>query len=267
MITSEPLLEVRSLAGYFDTADGRVDALHEVDLRVQRGQVRGIVGETGSGKSTAVSLILGLAASNFVVSHGEIWFDGMDILALSERQLRDLRGRRISIALQDPRLSLNPVITIGEQLARVARHHHHLSWADSHQRALEMLRKVQIGEPRRRVHQYAHELSGGMAQRVTIAMALLPEPELLILDEPTAGLDVTVQSDILELFQSLVQETGLTALVISHDLGVIAQVCDVVTVMQAGRVVEDGLVRQVLEAPAHPYTRQLAEAARLASGF
>jgi ABC-type dipeptide/oligopeptide/nickel transport system ATPase component len=265
-MSTAALLEVRSVAGYFETYDGPVPALQDFHLRLERGQVRGLVGETGSGKSTAVSLILGLAASNFKVTQGEIWFDGFDILKLGERDLRRLRGKRISIALQDPRLSLNPVITVGEQMARVARQHHGTSGAESRRLAIDMLRKVQIGEPERRVKQYPFELSGGMAQRVTIAMALIPEPELLILDEPTAGLDVTVQADILDLFQTIVRESGLTALVISHDLGVVAQVCDVVTVMQAGRVVEDGLARQVLEAPVHPYTRELADAARAAAG-
>jgi ABC-type dipeptide/oligopeptide/nickel transport system ATPase component len=264
---TDVLLDVRSVAGYFETYDGPVPALNDFYLRLERGQVRGLVGETGSGKSTAVSLILGLAAPNFRVTQGEIWFDGIDVLKLGERELRLLRGKRISIALQDPRLSLNPVITVGEQLARVARQHHGTSWPDSRQLAIGMLKKVQIGEPERRIKQYPHEMSGGMAQRITIAMALIPEPELLILDEPTAGLDVTVQADILDLFQTIVRESGLTALVISHDLGVVAQVCDVVTVMQAGRVVEDGAARQVLEAPAHPYTRELAQAARAAAGI
>ena len=264
--SASPLLDARAVAGYFDTYDGPVAALHDFHLRLDRGEVRGLVGETGSGKSTAVSLIVGLAAPNFTVTQGEIWFDGLDILQLHERALRRLRGKRISIALQDPRLALNPVITVGEQMARVARQHHGTSWPESRRLAVDLLRKVQIGQPERRVQQYPHELSGGMAQRVTIALALLPEPELLILDEPTAGLDVTVQADILDLLQSIVRDSGLTALVISHDLGVVAQVCDAVTVMQAGRVVEDGPARRVLETPAHPYTRELADAAWAAAG-
>jgi ABC-type dipeptide/oligopeptide/nickel transport system ATPase component len=256
-----PLLEVRDVAGHFDTFEGRVTALHGVDLRLERGQVSGLVGETGCGKSATVSLIVGLPAPNFRLERGQILFDGLDLLRASERVLGTLRGKRISIAFQDPRSSLNPVISVGEQLARVAQRHHGVSWREAWQRALDMLDKVQIAAPRRRVHQFPHELSGGMAQRVTIALALMPEPELLILDEPTTGLDVTVQAEILDLLQATVLESRLTALVISHDLAVVSQICDEVWVMNGGRVVEHGSARQILEQPSHPYTLELAHAA------
>jgi ABC-type dipeptide/oligopeptide/nickel transport system ATPase component len=257
-----PLLEVRDVAGYFETFEGRVHALNGVDLSLEHGQVTGLVGETGSGKSATASLMVGLAAPNFRLQRGQIWFDGVDLVRLSESALSAIRGKRISIAFQDPRSSLNPVITVGEQLARVAQCHHGLSWRDSWRLASESLRRVQIDEPDRRVRQFPHELSGGMAQRVMIALALMPEPELLILDEPTTGLDVTVQAEILDLLQATVRESGLTALVISHDLAVVSQICDVVSVMRAGRIVEYGTARQVLEAPTHPYTLELAHAAR-----
>jgi oligopeptide/dipeptide ABC transporter ATP-binding protein len=257
-----PLMEVRDLAGYFETYEGPVRALNGVDLRLERGQVTGLVGETGSGKSATVNLMVGVAAPNFRVTRGELLFDGIDLLKLSDKEMRPIRGKRISIAFQDPRSSLNPVITVGEQLARVARQHHGVSWPEARRMAIEMLERVQISEPERRVRQYPHEMSGGMAQRVLIAMALMPAPELLILDEPTTGLDVTVQAEILDLLRSRVRESGLTALIISHDLAVVAEICDVVSVMYAGWIVEHGAAQQVLEAPSHPYTVELARAAR-----
>jgi peptide/nickel transport system ATP-binding protein len=256
-----PLLQVHDVAGYFETFDGPVAALNGVQLSLDRGQVGGMVGETGSGKSATVSLIVGLPAVNFRLQRGRILFDGIDLLQAPETILRTIRGKRISIAFQDPRSSLNPVISVGEQLTRVTQQHHHLSRHEAARRATNLLKQVQIADPDRRMRQYAHELSGGMAQRVALALALMPEPELLILDEPTTGLDVTVQAEILELLQATVRDSALTALVISHDLGVVSQICDVVSVMHGGRIVEHGTARQMLEQPSHPYTLELSRAA------
>lgn len=255
-----PLVEIENLSGYFRTYGGNLKALNGVTLTIEEGRVTGLVGETGSGKSVTASAILRLFADNFVLTGGAIRLKGVDLLQLSEDELRQVRGNRISMVFQDARAALNPVFSVGEQLERVARQHARLSRAEAHRRVLEILTHVQIPEPRRRARQYAHELSGGMAQRVMIAMALIHSPELLILDEPTTGLDVTIQAEIMDLVRGLVAESGVTALLITHDLGVVAEMCDLVAVMYAGQVVEYGSARQIFEQPEHPYTRELLRA-------
>jgi len=256
----EPLLQVHDLGLYFETYGGRVHALNGVDLTLRQGEIMGLVGETGSGKSVTARAILGLLASNAHVTSGTVMFAGEDLLKKSEREMRQVRGREISMVFQDARAALNPVFSVGHQLARVATFHQKLSGKEAQARAIEMLRRVEISEPERRARQYPHELSGGMCQRVMIAMALICSPKLILLDEPTTGLDVTVQAEVIELVQHLVSETGAAALIITHDLGVVAQVCGRVAVMYAGRVVEDGPAQAIFTGALHPYTQALEEA-------
>jgi oligopeptide/dipeptide ABC transporter ATP-binding protein len=254
------LVEIRDLAGYFRTYAGDLHALNSVDLDLEAGRITGLVGETGSGKTMTAMATLRLLPRSFVLTSGSIRFGEIDLLKLSEEQLRQVRGNRISMVFQDARAALNPVFTVGEQLERVARTHAPLSRTEARDRVVDLLARVQIPDPARRARQYAHELSGGMAQRVMIAMALIHSPELLILDEPTTGLDVTIQAEIMDLVRQLVYEAGLTALLITHDLGVVAEVCDLVAVMYAGKIMEYGPAEAVFTRPEHPYTRELLRA-------
>jgi peptide/nickel transport system ATP-binding protein len=255
-----PLVEIDNLTGYFKTFGGNLQALNGVTLAIEEGSITGLVGETGSGKSVTAMAILRLFAENFVLTGGAIRMEGTDLLHLSEQEMRRVRGNRVSIVFQDARASLNPVFSVGEQLERVVRQHARIGREEARKRVIEVLTRVQIPEPRRRAKQYAHELSGGMAQRVMIAMALIHSPQLLILDEPTTGLDVTIQAEIMDLIRTLVSESGVTSLLITHDLGVVAEVCDRVAVMYAGQVVEYGTAQQIFEQPEHPYTRELLRA-------
>ena len=259
--SSELLLDVRDLALHFQTSEGKVRALNGIDLSLRRGEIRGIVGETGSGKSVTARAIIGILERNAHVTSGEIFFGGTDLLKGSEGYLQSLRGKDITLVFQDARSALNPVFTVGHQLSRVARFHGVAEKSgEGRDLAIEMLRRVQINEPERRARQYPHELSGGMCQRVMIAMALLCSPQLIILDEPTTGLDVTVQAEILDLIREVVAATGAGVLFITHDLGVVAEVCESLTVMYAGQVVEEGPVADLFAHPRHPYTLALGRA-------
>ena len=259
--SNSPLLEVRDLALHYQTPEGKIRALNGIDLALQRGEIRGIVGETGSGKSVTARAIIGILEDNANVTSGEIRFDGTDLLRASDDHLRSLRGKEITLVFQDARSSLNPVFTVGHQLSRVAMFHGVAGNAgQGRERAIEMLRRVQINDPERRSRQYPHELSGGMCQRVMIAMALLCSPKLIILDEPTTGLDVTVQAEILDLIREVVAATGAGVLFITHDLGVVVEVCETLTVMYAGQVVEEGQVADLFAQPRHPYTLALGRA-------
>ena len=252
-----PLLELEDLTVHFDTDEGTVQAVDGAALSVDAGEVVGLVGESGSGKSVTALAVLGLIRPPGRVVGGRVRFEGRDLLALPEEKLREVRGARISMVFQSPRTSLNPVLPVGRQIERLFRIHGGASARDATAQALEMLRQAGIAEPERRARQYPHQLSGGMCQRVMIAMALATSPRLLIADEPTTGLDVSIAAQILDLLRDLGRRTGAAILLITHDLGVIAGLCDRVVVMHAGQTVEWADVRRLFKEPAHPYTRGL----------
>jgi peptide/nickel transport system ATP-binding protein len=250
---SEPLLQVEDLS----VAYGGAEALHEVSFCVGRGEAYGLVGESGSGKSTlAMALVRYLPASGHITS-GSIGFDGQDVLALDESALRAFRGRRAAVVYQNPAGALDPSMRVGDQVAEAFSAHSRISSAEARKRTLEALRQVQLADPLSVYDRYPHQLSGGMQQRVVIATALADQPDLLILDEPTTGLDATVEAAILHLLADLRRDLGVTVVLISHNLAVVSAVCDRVGVLYAGRLVEQGAVGEVFEAPAHPYTRGL----------
>ena len=251
------LLEVRGLRTSFHTTDGVVRAVTGIDFHVNRGEIMGLVGESGCGKSVTSLSIMRLIAPPGRVEAGEVIFDGRDLLTLSQRQMRDLRGDAISMIFQQPTSSLNPVFDVGMQLGEMLEIHRNMKRKAARHRAAELLRMVGIPDPQRRLSAYPHALSGGMAQRVMIAMALACEPELLIADEPTTALDVTIQAQILDIMRSLQRETGTAIILITHDLGVVAEMCDRVAVMYAGEIVEQTDTRSLFEDPKHPYTRGL----------
>jgi oligopeptide/dipeptide ABC transporter ATP-binding protein len=250
------LLEVRNLTVDFVTPRGVVHALRNVDLAVPRGEIVGLVGESGCGKTTLISAVMRLLADNAEIRHGEIILDGRDILRLDEAELRRLRGDRIAMVFQDPMTALNPVLTIATQAIDI-QYRTRASRAEKRQRAITMLRRVGIPDPEQRIDRYPYEFSGGMRQRICIALALIAGPDLLIADEPTTALDVTLEAQIIHLLRELKDEVRGSLLFISHHLGLVAELCDRVTVMYAGEVVESGTVRDVFHRPQHPYTRAL----------
>ena len=254
-----PLLEVRDLAVEVPAPGGRwLRAVDDVSFTVGRGETVGLVGESGSGKTLVSMALMGLApAVGARIAGGSITFDGTDLTTVPERQWRAARGRDLAMIFQQPIRSLNPAYTVGEQIAEAARKHLGLGRRAARQRAVEMLDRVHIPRAAQRVDEYPHEFSGGMCQRVMIAMAMVANPSLLIADEPTTALDVTVQARILELIRELQAETGVSVLFISHDLGVISEVCRRTIVMYAGQVVEEGTVEDVFLRPRHPYTSAL----------
>ena len=262
---SAPILEIVNYSGAFRSRTGELSpVLHDVSYSLKPGAITAVVGETGSGKSLVALSVLRLQPATFVRQSGEIRFKGVNLLELDDAALRKVRGARISMVFQDARAALNPVFTVGTQLADVYRLHHGGSQKRARDKAIDALRRVYIPEPERRANQYPHEFSGGMAQRVMIAMAaLVCEPELLILDEPTTGLDVTTQAEIMDLILDLARSNGLTVCLITHDLGVVAETCEQVVVMNAGRVVETGSVEAIFTAPRHEYTRKLLAASLL----
>ncbi|HEX5638817.1 MAG TPA: ABC transporter ATP-binding protein [Burkholderiaceae bacterium] len=258
MTSSQPLLRVDNLKTHFHTRDGIVRAVDGVSFDVMPGETLAVVGESGCGKSvTAMSILRLLPMPPARIAAGRIEFDGRNLLDLSEPDMRKVRGNAISMIFQEPMTSLNPVLTIGRQIAEALVLHRGLSEKAALSRAAEMLRKVHIPEAERRLAQYPHELSGGMRQRVMIAMALACGPRLLIADEPTTALDVTIQAQILELMRELREETGASMILITHDLGVVAEVAHRVVVMYAGRKVEEAPIAELFAAPRHPYTRGL----------
>jgi oligopeptide/dipeptide ABC transporter ATP-binding protein len=253
------LLKVRDLRTYFRTDEGLVRSVEGVDLTVDEGETVGLVGESGCGKSVTSLSILRLIEAPGFIAGGRVEFQGQNLLDLSEREMRKIRGADISVIFQEPMTSLNPVFTIGDQLAETLRIHKRLSRRAAWNQAVQLLREVGIPRPDEVVREYPHRLSGGMRQRVMIAMAMACQPKLLIADEPTTALDVTIQAQILDLMRRLQREYGMAILLITHDLGVVAEMCDRVVVMYAGRVVEEADVRTLFQAPAHPYTRGLLE--------
>ena len=255
---TKPLLSVQDLQTHFHTRDGVVRAVDGVSFDVMPGETLAIVGESGCGKSvTSMSILRLLPMPPARIAGGRIEFEGRDLLALPEPEMRKIRGNAIAMIFQEPMTSLNPVLTIGRQIAEALVLHRGLSQAEATARAIEMLRKVHIPEAERRVKQYPHELSGGMRQRVMIAMALACGPRLLIADEPTTALDVTIQAQILELMRELRDDTNASIILITHDLGVVAEMAHRVVVMYAGRKVEEAPVEELFARPRHPYTRGL----------
>ena len=254
------VLSIRDLRVAIGEGAGSANVLRGVSLEVQPGEVRGLVGESGAGKSMLGRAILGLLPANARIAGGAIEFEGRDFLAMPERERRDLLGRRIALIPQDPMTSLNPVRRVGIQIAAVLQHHLALSRQQARQRATELLAEVAIRDPQRVINLYPHEISGGMRQRVLIAMAFACDPGLIIADEPTTALDVTVQRQVLQLVERLRQRHGAAILFVTHDLGVVAKICRTMTVMHAGRVLEDGETADVLAKPQHPYTRALLAA-------
>ena len=248
------LLEVNDLKTYFRTDDGIVKAVDGVSFEVEKGQTLGIVGESGSGKSVTCLTIMGLNAKRNTITSGTAAFRGEDLLRMNSRKLRDIRGNDIAMIFQDPMTSLNPVHTIGKQLVEAIQLHRDVTRAQARGRALELLKAVGIPRADRRVDDYPHQFSGGMRQRVMIAMALVNDPDLLIADEPTTALDVTTQAQILELMNRLQREFGSAIIIITHDLGVVAETADDVVVMYAARIAEQGPVDEIFKRPHHPYT-------------
>jgi oligopeptide/dipeptide ABC transporter ATP-binding protein len=253
----EVILEVKDLKTYFYTEDGVVKAVDGVDFYVKEGEVLGLVGESGCGKSVTSLSIMRLVGVPGKVVEGEIHFNKTDLLKIPEREMVAMRGNRISMIFQQPQSSLNPVFTVGDQVGEVLRIHQYMSKEAAWNRAVELLKLVGIPDAERKAHAYPHEMSGGQAQRVMIAMALALNPELLIADEPTTALDVTIQAQILDLIRELREKLGTAVILITHDLGVIAEMADRVAVMYAGRIVEETDVNALFEKPLHPYTQGL----------
>ena len=252
-----PMLQVKNLCTSFNVDAGEVRAVNGISFNLDKGKVLGIVGESGSGKSVTAYSIMRILVEPGKIVGGEILFNGEDIVKYSKKQMREFRGKRVSIIFQDPMTSLNPTFTIGNQLREAILLHTDRNRAEANSRALEMLQLVGVNEPEKRLKQYPHELSGGMRQRVMIAMALACEPDILIADEPTTALDVTIQAQILELMKDLQKKMGMAIIMITHDLGVIADMCDEIIVMYAGRVCERGTVDEIFYNPRHEYTKGL----------
>jgi oligopeptide transport system ATP-binding protein len=254
---TQPILEVRDLSTHFFTDDGEVKAVRGVSFNVQAGETVGIVGESGCGKSVTAMSVLGLVQRPGKVVHGEILFKGQDLLKLDAEELRNIRGRDIAMIFQDPLSSLNPVLRIGFQIEEAMRAHDKIPKEDVAHRGVELLKQVRVPDAEHRFKDYPHQFSGGMRQRAMIAMGLSNTPDLLIADEPTTALDVTVQAQILELLRDLNEETGAAIILITHNLGIVAGLCRRVLVMYAGEIVEEGPVEQIFESPQHPYTWSL----------
>lgn len=260
MNDTDNVLQVRNLRVSFDTFAGTVHAIRDVSFVLRRGETLALVGESGSGKSVTCRAIMRLLARNAHIDGGEILFEGENLFQKSAREMRRIRGGDIAMIFQDPMTALDPTMKIGRQIAETVSLHRHVSRAQARARALELLELVGIEEPERRYHQYPHEFSGGQRQRIVIAIALAADPKVLIADEPTTALDVTMQAQILELLRDLQKKTGTSVIFITHDLGVVANVADRVAVMYAGKIIEIGTADEVYDDPLHPYTRSLISA-------
>ena len=257
-MTTENLLEIRNLKTYFDVRGGILKAVDDVSLTIKSGETLGLVGESGCGKSvTGASIMRLIPIPPGRIAGGEIFFEGIDILKLRESEMRKIRGNKISMIFQEPMTSLNPVFTVGDQVAEVIRLHEKLSQRETRERVIETFRLVRIPAPDSRIEEYPHQMSGGMRQRVMIAMALACHPKLMIADEPSTALDVTIQAQILDLMNKLKEETGASILFITHDLGVIAEMAQRVAVMYAGKIMEGADVDALFSEPKHPYTMGL----------
>ena len=254
---NKAFLSVDNLEVSFFTHAGEVKAVRGISYEVNQGEILGIVGESGSGKSVSTSALMRMVAAPGEVLAGQITFDGQDILSLTEKEMEHIRGKDIGMIFQDPMTSLNPVYTVGNQIDEVLKKHTDLSREERKLRIIELFELVGINQPEKRIKQYPHEFSGGMRQRVVIAMALACNPKLLIADEPTTALDVTIQAQIIELLKELKEKIGMTIIFITHDLGVIAELCDKVAVMYGGTIVEQGTIEDIFYRPHHPYTMGL----------
>ena len=254
------LLEVKNLEVQFAQRKGALTALRDVSFSLERGDRLGIVGESGAGKSVAAFAILNLISSPGSITKGEVLFDGQDLSKISREALRDIRGNKISMIFQDPMMTLNPVLNIGDQMVECLQAHRDISTANARTIALQKLQQVQIPSPEKRLDAYPHELSGGMRQRVIIAIALLLDPAIIIADEPTTALDVTIQAEIMELLMSLCEFNNVGLILITHDLGVVSQVTQRMLVMYAGRIIEQGPTREIINDAQHPYTQGLINA-------
>jgi len=259
-MTAPPLLDVQDLTVVFPGPRSTVTAVDRVSFQIAPGETLGLVGESGSGKSVTAFSILRLVQPPGTIAGGRVLFEGRDLLTLPEREMRQVRGARISLIFQEPMTALNPVMRVGDQIAEALTVHGMATGADARRRAIELLQAVRISDPVRRVRDYPHQLSGGMRQRVMIAIALACGPPLIIADEPTTALDVTIQAQVLDLMRDLQARLNLALLLITHDFGVIAEMADRVAVMLQGRIVEQGPVRQILRDPQHEYTRALLAA-------
>lgn len=253
----ELLLDIRNLRTYFHTLDGVVKAVDGIDFHVNRGEVVGLVGESGCGKSVASLSVMRLISYPGRIESGEIWFDGMNLAKMRQREMTAIRGRRMSMIFQQPTSCLNPVYNVEHQLSEVYRVHQRLKRGPAREKALELLRQVGISDPERRLKAFPHELSGGMAQRVMIAMALACDPDLLFADEPTTALDVTIQAQILDLMRNVQSNMGTAIVLITHDLGVVAEMASRIAVMYAGQIVEEADIAALFSDPLHPYTQGL----------
>jgi len=257
---SEPILKAINLTTEFSTPSGSIKPVDGINFQVEKGKVLGIVGESGCGKSmTALSIMRLVPTPYGKVKHGEILFKGQNLLNLKEKEIQKIRGKQISMIFQEPMTSLNPVFTIGNQIMEMLRLHLQLNRSEAKERTIELLRKVGIPAPEKRIHEYPHQLSGGMRQRVMIAMAISCNPDLIIADEPTTALDVTIQAQILSLLQTLRKSLGMAMILISHDLGVIAEVAEEVIIMYAGRILEKAKTIDLFTTPRHPYTQGLLQ--------
>src|SRR6187549_2594756 len=260
-MTAQPLLDVSDLTVEFATRRGIVKAVQHVNISVAKGETLGIVGESGSGKSVTSYAVMRILDRAGRIADGSVMFSGIDVKAATENQMRDLRGREISMIFQNPRAALNPIRKVGDQIEDVLRQHVQQSTVtDRGEKAIEALEQVRIARPEERYHAYPFELSGGMCQRVVIALALACNPQLLIADEPTTGLDVTTQKTVMDLVTELTRERGMSTILITHDLGLAAVYCDRVVVMEKGHVVETAQSSSIFKAPSHPYTRKLMRA-------
>jgi len=259
-VTAQPLLDVRDLTVQFSTRRGIVKAVQHVDISIAKGETLGIVGESGSGKSVTSYAVMRILDRAGRIADGSVMFSGVDVKAATEAQMRDLRGREVSMIFQNPRAALNPIRKVGDQIEDVLRQHAQSTTNDGGEKAIEALEQVKIARPRERYHAYPFELSGGMCQRVVIALALACNPQLLIADEPTTGLDVTTQKAVMDLVVELTRQRGMSTILITHDLGLAAAYCDRVVVMEKGRVVETAASADIFANPQHPYTRKLMRA-------
>jgi len=260
------MLEVKNLSVQFEQDHNTIKAVGDVSFALDRGQTLGLLGESGSGKSTAALAIMRLISPPGRIVSGEILLDGTDLLKLNSEEMRKIRGAKISMIFQDPFASLNPVFTVGDQIAEAFRYHQGLNKKDAWQEAVRMLETVHIRDAVQRIHNYPHQFSGGMRQRVMIAMALACKPDLLIADEPTTALDVTIQAGILKLLKEVQQEFNLGVLFITHNFAIVRQVCDNVVVMRKGRVVEAGKTEEVLASPRDDYTKDLIHSVKVLAG-